>query len=63
MFLYKTDFEIYSVDLGADIADRISRPVAVKKLICRTDANVVSQSNYCFSNCANRTTLLAGEPT
>jgi hypothetical protein len=63
MILYKTDFEIYSVDLGADIAHRTSRPVAVEKLVCRTDANVVPLSNYCYSDFANRTTLLIGEPT
>jgi hypothetical protein len=63
MILYKTDFEIYSVNLGTDINHRTSRHVAVEKLICRTDANVVPLSNYCFYDSANRTTLLVVEPT
>ena len=63
MILSKTDFEINSVVFGADISKPKSHPFAVEQPLCSTFANVFSPENYCFSNFANRTTLLVGEST
>lgn len=63
MILYKTDFEIYSIDLGADIAHHGSRAISGEQLAGRTAAKIISPENYCFSNFANRTTLIGGAPT